>query len=162
MKKERKLRKSELTVDFLKEKFGDKSDPSYIFKNINCEDIEEKKGWRKVSRVHHCRWIFQILSSFLYPKKKNESITSTLMIVKENFGIDFDDIDDGKKKEVTAKMLVRDTVVALAANPKSCESFYLIKIKGEEKETREDVDDGFRHVIKKEMKHLEIVFRKEV
>ena len=84
------------------------------------------------------------------------------MIVKENFGIDFDDIDDGKKKEVTAKMLVRDTVVALAANPKSCESFYLIKIKGEEKETREDVDDGFRHVIKKEMKHLEIVFRKEV
>ena len=80
------------------------------------------------------------------------------MIVKENFGIDFDDIDDGKKKEVAAKMLVRDTVVALVANPKSCESFYLIKIKGEEKETRKDVDDGFRHVIKKEMKHLEEAF----
>ena len=55
-------------------------------------------------------------------------------------------------------MLVRDTVVALAANPKSCESFYLIKIKREEKETREDVDDSFRHVIKKEMKHLEEAF----
>ena len=50
------------------------------------------------------------------------------MIGTENFGIDFDDIDEGKQEEVAAEMLVRDTVVALAADPKSCESFHLIKI----------------------------------
>ena len=35
----RKLKKYESIVDFLKEKFGDKSDPRYIFKNIDCEDV---------------------------------------------------------------------------------------------------------------------------
>ena len=55
-------------------------------------------------------------------------------------------------------MLVRDAVVALSADPKSCESFYLIKIIEEENEKTEDVEDGFAHVIKKGMKHLEWVF----
>ena len=50
------------------------------------------------------------------------------------------------------------TVVALVADPKSCESFYLMKIAEEEKEKTEDVEDGFGHVIKKGMKHLEGVF----
>ena len=77
------------------------------------------------------------------------------MIVKENLGTEFDDIDEEKQKEVAAKMLVRDTVVAIAVDPKSPESFYLIMITGEAKETTEDVEDGFRHVIKKEMKDLE-------
>ena len=80
------------------------------------------------------------------------------MTVKENLGIDFDDTDEGKQKEVAAEMLVRDTVLALAVNPKSRESFNLIKITGEEKETTEDVEDGFGHVIKKEVKRLEGVF----
>ena len=80
------------------------------------------------------------------------------MIVKENLGIDFHDIDEEKQKEVVAEMLVRDTVVALAVNPKSRESFYLITITGEEKETTEDVEDGFGHGMKKEMKHLKGCF----
>ena len=80
------------------------------------------------------------------------------MIVKENLGIDFDDIDEEKQKEVAAEMLVRDTVVAYAVNPKSRESFYLITITGEEKETTEDVEDGFGHVMKKQMKHLKGCF----
>ena len=80
------------------------------------------------------------------------------MTVKENLGIDFDDTDEGKQKEVAAEMLVRDTVLALAVNPKSRESFNLIKITGEEKETTEDVEDGFGHVIKKEVKRLGGVF----
>ena len=80
------------------------------------------------------------------------------MIVKENLGTDFDDIDEEKQKEVAAEMLLRDTVVATVVDPKFPESFYLIMITGEEKETTEDVEDGFRHVIKKEMKDLEGVF----
>ena len=39
-------------------------------------------------------------------------------------------------------MLVHDTVIALAANPKSRESFYLIKITEQDKEKMEDVEDG--------------------
>lgn len=38
-----KTRNSELIVDSLNIKFGDKSGPTYIFKNIDCEDIEEKR-----------------------------------------------------------------------------------------------------------------------
>ena len=49
------------------------------------------------------------------------------MIGTENLGIDFDDIDEGKQEEVAAEMLVPDTVVEPGANPKSRESFYLIK-----------------------------------
>ena len=49
-------------------------------------------------------------------------------------GSDFDDIDEEMQKEVAVEMLVCDKVVALAADPKSCESFYLIKIAEEEKE----------------------------
>ena len=39
-------------------------------------------------------------------------------------------------------MLVHDTVIELAANPKSRESFYLIKITEQDKEKMEDVEDG--------------------
>ena len=51
-------------------------------------------------------------------------------------------------------MLVHDTIVAIATNPKSCESFYYIKVTKEEKEKTEDEEDGFGHVIKKEMKKM--------
>ena len=57
-------------------------------------------------------------------------------------------------------MLVRKAVIALVANPKSWESFYLIKITEEEKEKTEDVKDSFSYVTKKAMKHLEGVFLK--
>ena len=40
----RKLKKSESIVNFLKEKFGNKSDPSHIFKNIDSENIEEERN----------------------------------------------------------------------------------------------------------------------
>ena len=46
------------------------------------------------------------------------------------------------------------------SNPKSHESFYLIKLTEEEKEKTEDVEDGFGHLIKKQMKHLEELFLK--
>ena len=72
--------------------------------------------------------------------------------------IDFDDIDEEKQEKIAAKMLVHNKVVALAVDPKSCESFYLINITEEEKEKTEDVEDGFSHIIKKGMKHLEGVF----
>ena len=52
-------------------------------------------------------------------------------------------------------MLVRDTVVVIATDPKPCESFYLIKIREGEKEKTEDVEDDFSQVIRKGMKHLE-------
>ena len=39
----RKLKRSELIVNFLEEKFGHKSDPSHIFKNIDSENIEEER-----------------------------------------------------------------------------------------------------------------------
>ena len=55
------------------------------------------------------------------------------MIGTENYGTDVDEIDEGRQEEVAAEMLARDTVVALAADPKSCESFYLIKITEEER-----------------------------
>ena len=42
--------------------------------------------------------------------------------------IDFDDIDEEKQEEVAAEMLVRDTVVALAADPKSCEPLVLVTL----------------------------------
>ena len=52
-----------------------------------------------------------------------------------------------------------DTVVALAVDPKSPESFYLIKITEEEKKkTEDDVENCFCHVIKKGMKHCDEVF----
>ena len=47
--------------------------------------------------------------------------------------IDFDDIVEEKQRENAPEMLVRKAVIALAANPKSRESFYLIKITEEEK-----------------------------
>ena len=62
-------------------------------------------------------------------------------------------------------MLVCDTVVVIATDPKPCESFYLIKIRVEEKEKTEDVEDGFSQVIRKGMKHLEgegDILKKEV
>ena len=77
------------------------------------------------------------------------------MIETENLGIDFDDNDEEKQQEVAAEMLVCDTVVVIATDPKPCESFYLIKIRVEEKEKTEDVEDGFSQVIRKGMKHLE-------
>ena len=80
------------------------------------------------------------------------------MIGTENLGIDFDDIDEEKQEEVAVEMFVRDTVVALATNPKSRESFCLIKITEEEKEKTEDAGDGFSHAIKKGMKNPEGVF----
>ena len=80
------------------------------------------------------------------------------MIGTENYGTDVDEIDEGRQEEVAAEMLARDTVVALAADPKSCESFYLIKITEEERAQTEDVEDSFGQVIKKGMKHLEGVF----
>ena len=80
------------------------------------------------------------------------------MIGTENLGIEFDDIDEEKKKEVAAEKLIRDTVVALAANPKSLDYFYLIKITEEQKEKTEDVEYGFGQVIKKGTKHFEGMF----
>ena len=71
---------------------------------------------------------------------------------------DFDDIDKDKQEKITGKILVGDTVVALADDPKSCESFYLKKITKEEKEKMGDTKDGFGHVIKNGMKHLEQAF----
>ena len=58
------------------------------------------------------------------------------------------------------EILVRDTVVALIANSKSRESFYLRKITDKKKNKMEDVEDGFGHFMKKGMKHLEGVFLK--
>ena len=63
----------------------------------------------------------------------------------------------GSKRNLLLKCLYI-TVVALVADPKSSESFYFMKIAEEEKEKTEDVEDGFGHVIKKGMKHLEGVF----
>ena len=74
--------------------------------------------------------------------------------------IDFDDIVEEKQGENAPEMLVRKAVIALAANLKSQESFYLIKITEEEKEKAEDVKDSFSYVTKKAMKHLEGVFLK--
>ena len=71
---------------------------------------------------------------------------------------DFDDIDEDKQEKTTAKIIVRDAVAAFADDSKSCESFYLIKITEEEKEKIKDIKDGFGHVIKKGMMHLEGVF----
>ena len=71
--------------------------------------------------------------------------------------LNFDDIDEEKRGEVAAKMLVHDTVVALAADLKSRDAFYLIKITEEKIEKTENVEDGFGHVMKKGMKHLEKV-----
>ena len=51
-------------------------------------------------------------------------------------------------------------LLEFAFDPKSHESFYLIKLTEEEKEKTEDVEDGFGHLIKKEMKHLEGLFLK--
>ena len=48
----------------------------------------------------------------------------------------FDDINEEKQKKITANMLVRDAVVTLAADPKSCESIFLIKIIDRRKRTR--------------------------
>ena len=49
--------------------------------------ILKKKGMDK-SLVHHCRWIFEILSSCLYPKKKmkalHDSISLRSMILQCN------------------------------------------------------------------------------
>ena len=46
-------------------------------------------------------------------------------------------------------MFVRNAVVALSVDPKSCEPFYLIKIIEEENKKSEDVEDGFGQAIKK-------------
>ena len=59
---------------------------------------------------------------------------------------------------MNAEMLVHDTVIAIAADAKSCKSFHLIKIREEEKEKTEDMEDGFGHITKKRMKHLEGLF----
>ena len=59
---------------------------------------------------------------------------------------------------LTVENVLCNTVVKLATDPKSGESFYLIKITEEEREKAEDVDNGFGHVIKKGMKGLERVF----
>ena len=80
------------------------------------------------------------------------------MIVTKNLRIDFDDNDKEKQEEVAADMPVSDTVVAIEADPKSCESFYLKKISEEEKQKTEDVENDFSQVIKKGMKHLEKMF----
>ena len=74
----------------------------------------------------------------------------------ENLGIDFNDIAEEKQEEVAAEMLVRDTVVAIAADPKSRESYHKDCRRGE-REGR-DVEDGFGQVIKKGIEHLECVF----
>ena len=47
--------------------------------------------------------------------------------------IDFDDIDEEKQEKVAVEIVVRDTTVAFTADPKSHESFYLMKITEEEK-----------------------------
>ena len=47
----------------------------------------------------------------------------------------FDDINEEKQKKITANMLVRDAVVALAADPKSWQSIFLIKITDRRKRT---------------------------
>ena len=72
--------------------------------------------------------------------------------------LNFDDFDEERRREVAAKMVVHDTVVAIVADLKSRESFYLIKITEEKIEKTEDVEDGFGHVMKKGMKHLGKVF----
>ena len=60
-----------------------------------------------------------------------------------------------RNEKIAAEMLIRDIVVAFTYDPNSRESFYIIKITKEEKEKMGDVEDGFGHVIKKGMKHLE-------
>ena len=47
--------------------------------------------------------------------------------------VDFDDIDEEKQEKVAVEMLVCDTTVAFAAEPKYHKSFYLMKITEEEK-----------------------------
>ena len=39
----RKLKNTETIVNFLEQKFGNKIDPNYTFKNISCEDLEDER-----------------------------------------------------------------------------------------------------------------------
>ena len=64
------------------------------------------------------------------------------------------------KRKLLLKCLYEMQLLEFAFDPKSHESFYLIKLTEEEKEKTEDVEDGFDHLIKKEMKHLEGLFLK--
>ena len=74
--------------------------------------------------------------------------------------IDFDDIDEEKQEKVAVEIVVRDTTVAFTADPKSHESFYLMKITEEEKLKMEDVKDGFGYLMKKGMTPLDGIFLK--
>ena len=61
------------------------------------------------------------------------------LIFKKLTKNDFDDIDEEKQEKIPAEMLLRDTVVVLAADPKSHESFYLIKMG---RNRRGETEDG--------------------
>ena len=71
--------------------------------------------------------------------------------------INFDNIGEKKQEKIAVEMLVRNTIVALAADPKSHESFYLIKIT---EEKTEDMKNRIRHLIKNGMTPLDGVFLK--
>ena len=49
----RKLQNTETIVNFLEQKFGNKIYPTYTFKNISCEDLEDERGG-KTLQVCHC------------------------------------------------------------------------------------------------------------
>ena len=71
--------------------------------------------------------------------------------------INFDNIGEKKQEKIAVEMLVRNTIVALAADPKFHESFYLIKIT---EEKTEDMKNRIRHLIKNGMTPLDGVFLK--
>ena len=114
---------------------------------LKLERSEENVFWHS-----HVFIIFEALKPYLEQKGR--------LIFKNWLRVTLMTLMKRSKRKLLLKCLYEMQLLEFAFDPKSHESFYLIKLTEEEKKKTEDVEDGFGHLIKKEMKHLEGLFLK--
>lgn len=178
------LQFAEEMVKFLSEKFSEKSNPTYDFRNITPKQLEDArkeerlkayntipgsskfqamvfrphqqmKASTRICLCQECQVEYgscQLFKEYEIPVKhlKQNCLRSTL---EERIGAEAIEDDEFIDDEVT-EVLIKDSIVALAAGSKSRETFYLMKITVEETEASKSETDGWGTKVKEGQLHL--------
>ena len=142
-------------VQFLSEKFGEKTDPGYKFKDITPEQLEEARKEQRLKiystiagsskfqvfrphqrmkaspRICLCKECQVEYGSCQLFKEYDITINHLKKIClrstfADRIGAEALEDDEFIDDDETTEVLIKDSIVALAAGTKACETFYLI------------------------------------
>ena len=161
----KKLQFADEMVQFLSEKFGEKTDPGYKFKDITPEQLEEARKEQRLKIYSTIAGSSKFQATVFRPHQRMKA-SPRICLCKEcqveygscqlfkeyditinhlkkiclrstfadRIGAEALEDDESIDDDETTEVLIKDSIVALAAGTNARETFYLIKITEEERE----------------------------